>query len=66
MWETRKRHDDVRALAADLLGRVERSILHALTDQELNELIAFIGQRLPADAPLVEKDRWTIWSGTKT
>jgi hypothetical protein len=32
----------------------------------LNELVDFIGQRLPANAPLVEKDRWTIWSGTKT
>ncbi|MBI3198937.1 MAG: hypothetical protein HYZ40_15805 [Rhodospirillales bacterium] len=66
VWETRKRHHDFRGLAADLLGRVGRSILHALTDAELNELVDFIGQRLPANAPLVERDRWTIWSGTKT
>ena len=66
VWETRKRHDDFRGLAEDLRGRVGRSILHALTDQELAELVAFIGQRLPADAPIVEKDQWTIWSGTKT
>ena len=65
VWETRKRYDDFQGLAADLLGRVGRSILHALTDAELNELARFIGQRLPANAPVVEKDRWTIWSGTK-
>ncbi|MDP1751734.1 MAG: class I SAM-dependent methyltransferase [Reyranella sp.] len=65
VWETRKRHDDFRGLAADLRGRVGRSILHALTDGELNELVDFIGRRLPANAPVVEKDRWTIWSGTK-
>ena len=66
VWETRKRHDDFRGLAADLRARVGRSILHTLTDAELNQLVDFIGQRLPANAPLVEKDRWTIWSGTKT
>ncbi len=65
VWETRKRHDDFRGLAADLQGRVGRSILHALTDLELKELVAFIGQRLPVNAPIVEKDRWTIWSGTR-
>lgn len=65
VWETRKRYDDFRGLAADLRGRVGRSILHALTDGELAGLVDFIGQRLPANAPVVEKDRWTIWSGTK-
>jgi ubiquinone/menaquinone biosynthesis C-methylase UbiE len=66
IWETRKRHDDIRGLAADLRGRVGRSILHVLTDAELNQLVEFVGQRLPANAPVVERDRWTIWSGTKT
>jgi SAM-dependent methyltransferase len=66
VWETRKRYDDFQGFAGDLRGRVGRSILHALTDAELNELVDFIGQRLPANAPLVEKDRWTIWSGTKS
>jgi ubiquinone/menaquinone biosynthesis C-methylase UbiE len=65
VWETRKHYDDFRGLAADLSGRVGRSILHALTDAELNELVGFIGQRLPVGAPVVERDRWTIWSGTK-
>jgi ubiquinone/menaquinone biosynthesis C-methylase UbiE len=65
VWETRKRHEDFRGLAADIRGRVGRSILHALSDGELDVLVDFIGQRLPADAPVVEKDRWTIWSGTK-
>lgn len=65
VWETRKRYDDFLGFATDLRGRVGRSILHALTDVELGELARFIGQRLPANAPVVEKDRWTIWSGTK-
>ena len=66
VWETRKRYDDFHGFAADLRARAGRSILHALTDVELSELARFIGQRLPANAPLVEKDRWTIWSGAKT
>jgi ubiquinone/menaquinone biosynthesis C-methylase UbiE len=66
VWETRKRYGDFRGFAADLRARVGRSILHALTDAELVELVDFIGQRLPKNEPLVEKDRWTIWSGTKT
>lgn len=66
VWETRKRYPDFRGFAAEIVGRVGRSILHALTDAELNQLVDFIGQRLPANAPIVEKDRWTIWSGTKS
>lgn len=66
VWETRKRYNDFHGFAADLRARTGRSILHALTDAEVSELVDFIGQRLSANAPLVEKDRWTIWSGTKT
>lgn len=66
VWETRKRYDDFRGFATELQGRVGRSILHALSDGELVEFVDFIGRRLPANAPIVEKDRWTIWSGTKS
>ncbi|MCK8785646.1 class I SAM-dependent methyltransferase [Roseomonas sp. NAR14] len=65
LWETRRRHDSAAALAADLRGRTGRSILHELSDPELDALIRHILDRLPADAPIVERDRWTLWWGRK-
>ena len=62
LWETRQVHADARMLAADLRGRTGRSILHELDDAELEEAITFIGGRLPPGGPIVEKDRWTLWS----
>ena len=62
LWELRKTHDDWQGLKQDLTNRTGRSILHDLSDQELAELILFIEKRLPADGPIVEKDRWTVWS----
>jgi hypothetical protein len=61
-WEVRKVHDGWQALKQDLTNRIGRSILHDLNDEELAELILYIERRLPADGPIVEKDRWTIWS----
>ncbi len=62
LWELRKTHDDRQGLKQDLTARTGRSILHDLSDDELAELILFIEKRLPADGPIVEKDRWTVWS----
>ena len=62
LWELRKTHDDWQGLKQDLANRTGRSILHDLSDQELAELIVFIEKRLPSDGPIVEKDRWTVWS----
>jgi ubiquinone/menaquinone biosynthesis C-methylase UbiE len=62
LWELRKTHEDWEALKQDLTKRTGRSILHDLSDEELAELILFIEKRLPADGPIVEKDRWTLWS----
>jgi len=62
LWEVRKTHPDRQALRQDLAARTGRSILHDLSDDELEELIAYIEERLPASGPIVEKDRWTIWS----
>jgi hypothetical protein len=41
--------------------RTGRSILHALDDGELRTLIDFIRSGI-GPPPIVEKDRWTIWS----
>jgi ubiquinone/menaquinone biosynthesis C-methylase UbiE len=65
LWETRKTHDRFETLALDLRARTGRSILHELNDAELDELVAFIANRIPASDAIVEKDRWTVWSANK-
>jgi ubiquinone/menaquinone biosynthesis C-methylase UbiE len=62
LWEVRKVHRCRQELRQDLANRTGRSILHDLSDNELAELILYIEKRLPADGPIVEKDRWTVWS----
>ena len=62
LWEVRKVHDGWQELRQDLTNRTGRSILHDLSDTELAELILYIEKRLAADGPVVEKDRWTVWS----
>ncbi|WOS42754.1 class I SAM-dependent methyltransferase [Xanthomonas rydalmerensis] len=61
LWETRKRYDGVESLALDLAARSGRSILHELSDDELQSLIDDLRSRLPADEEIVEQDRWTLW-----
>lgn len=65
LWEVRKQHVDASALAGDLRARTGRSILHELSDEELERLIRHIVAQLPADTPITERDRWTIWWGRK-
>jgi hypothetical protein len=52
-------------LAEDLRNRTGRSILHELNDQELEELVDFIAKQVGSNAPITEKDRWTIWIAKK-
>lgn len=65
LWETRAIYPDRDALANDLLARTGRSILHELTDEELSELVEYIGQQLEGQGEIVERDRWTVWIGVK-
>ena len=62
LWELRKTHDDWQGLKQDLANRTGRSILHDLSYDELAALILFVEKRLAPDGPIVEKDRWTMWS----
>jgi hypothetical protein len=62
LWEVRKTHGSKQKLAEDLAARTGRSILHDLDDKELETLIAYVAARLPDTGPIVEKDRWTLWS----
>lgn len=59
--ETRRVYASFDALAADLRARTERSILHELSDAELDELVAYVRARVPADAPIADASRWTLW-----
>ena len=61
VWETRQVHADRNAFAADLRARTGRSILHELSDAEIEELAAYILNRLPDKGEVVERDRWTMW-----
>ncbi len=66
LWETRRVYNDLDSLISDLMQRTGRSILHELTDNELNELIVFIKNKLKNnDTPIIEKDSWTLWFAVK-
>lgn len=62
LWEMRKTYAGFDALASDLAARTGRSILHELSDEGLRALIDYIGSQLPAQGPITEKDRWTLWA----
>jgi len=62
-WETRRLYPDFTELAKDLRNRTGRSILHELTDEELEDLVQFIGANVPQGSEIVELDRWTLWIG---
>jgi ubiquinone/menaquinone biosynthesis C-methylase UbiE len=67
LWETRKVYPDLEELAADLLTRTGRSLLHELSDPELQELVAHIQEELMKQGvqEVLEQDRWTVWKAVK-
>lgn len=65
LWETRKIHSSTTALLQDLSPRTGRSILYELSDEELSHLLHHIHVELGDLAHIVERDRWTIWTGYK-
>jgi ubiquinone/menaquinone biosynthesis C-methylase UbiE len=66
LWETRQVYAGQKDLSDDLRARTGRSILHELTDPELDRLISYILPKLPANPPIVERDRWTVWHALKS
>ena len=62
LWEVRRTYDSREGLSRDLAARTGRSILHELSDPEIEDLIAYIDERVSTAGPIVEKDRWTLWS----
>ncbi|QDP39113.1 class I SAM-dependent methyltransferase [Radiobacillus deserti] len=64
LWETRNVYEKKEQLLQDIQTRTGRSILHDLTDDQLQSLVEHIDKQLP-DGKVTEKDRWTIWLAYK-
>ena len=64
-WEVRRTYDTVEELCDDLAKRVGRSILRQLDDRQLSHLIEDVRTRLAGTEPIVEEDRWTIWTASR-
>lgn len=64
-WETRRTYDNREALRADLHARTGRSILHALSEAQLVQLVDWVLERTPENH-ITERDRWTFWIGENT
>jgi ubiquinone/menaquinone biosynthesis C-methylase UbiE len=65
LWETRRVYPRWEELEEDLLKRTGRSILHALSDEELRALVDTMREQIASDGDIVERDRWTMWIGEK-
>jgi ubiquinone/menaquinone biosynthesis C-methylase UbiE len=66
LWEIKDRHADLDSLAANLLQRKDRSILHELTDAELQDLVDYIRQQFQGhEGEVIDQTRWTLWSARK-
>lgn len=65
--ETRKTYTGLEELKDELLARTGRSILHELSDLELEYLVQYICERLRnrSTQEIVEQDYWTIWLAKK-
>lgn len=63
LWETRKTYTSVDSLLDDVRSRTGRSLLHELDDGEIDTLVRYIADRLSGPSAIVERDRWTVWTG---
>jgi ubiquinone/menaquinone biosynthesis C-methylase UbiE len=63
--EVRRIYHSLAELQDDLRARTGRSILHALTDTELEQLIDVVSIRVGETWPITEEDFWTIWIARK-
>ncbi|QRG69815.1 class I SAM-dependent methyltransferase [Brevibacillus choshinensis] len=65
LWEVRRTYEAWSELETDLLARTGRSILHELSDEELQQLVEHIGEKVSHQQNIEEQDHWTIWIGVK-
>ncbi|XOS94794.1 hypothetical protein ACLMAB_12295 [Brevibacillus laterosporus] len=47
------------------LDRRGRSILHEISNEQLEIYVNDLQYNLPTDQPLEERDRWTLWIARK-
>lgn len=67
LWELRQSYESFASYREDIHQRTGRSILHELTEQELQSLTEYIQKQtgIPDDEPVQEQDRWTVWLAKK-
>ncbi|MFX1500648.1 MAG: class I SAM-dependent methyltransferase [Promethearchaeota archaeon] len=65
LWETRKIYNNFSEFTIDLRNRTARSILHELNNEELENLITYISNKITDSVSITEKDCWTIWTGVR-
>ena len=65
LWETRRAYADREDYVSEIRQRTGRSILHELTDDELEHLVERLRFLLP-EGPVIERDRWTLWRAVAT
>ncbi|MHA1969934.1 MAG: class I SAM-dependent methyltransferase, partial [Candidatus Hodarchaeales archaeon] len=65
LWETRRTYQNLSEMTSDLRERTGRSILHELSDEQLEDLIAYISFNILSEEMIIEKDRWTFWTSIR-
>ncbi|WP_099304050.1 class I SAM-dependent methyltransferase [Bacillus sp. Marseille-P3800] len=60
LWETRAVHETKQQFLDDIRLRKGRSLLHDLSDQQLETLVAYLDRTIQGEKNIVEKDRWTL------
>ncbi|HWV23614.1 MAG TPA: class I SAM-dependent methyltransferase [Thermomicrobiales bacterium] len=66
LYEQRRTYASREELERDLRARSGRSILHELSDEEIELLIHHVIHAVGDRFPLTEADRWTVWTGRKS
>lgn len=64
-WEVRRYHTPKQSVLQDIRERKGRSLLHQLTDQEIEQLINYMADMLHGEEYVTDQDRWTIWKAVK-
>jgi ubiquinone/menaquinone biosynthesis C-methylase UbiE len=64
LWEVRRRYARREDYLGEIAQRTGRSILHELSDDEIDLLVRELRRRLP-EGPIVERDRWTVWRAVR-
>lgn len=68
IWEVRKVYPTFSELEKEIVSRTGRSILHELTDEQLEELVTHLREQLDEYKRelIVEQERWTVWIAKKS